>query len=64
MASTVLNDAAKKLSYSRDIQLASLEAAWNQGNKTMAKHILENWLSHDPEDPAAIQWKKAIETKE
>jgi Tfp pilus assembly protein PilF len=61
---TILDTAAKKLSYSRDIQLARLEAAWNQRDLTTAKKILADWLSHDPEDPAAIQWKKAMETKE
>ena len=64
MASTVLEKAANKLSYSRDIHLARLEAAWNQGDKATAKNILVNWLSHDPEDPAAIQWKKTLETQE
>lgn len=59
-AQQVLDNAVNTLHYSRDVQLARVENAWEQQDVATAKRYLSEWLAHDKQDPAALQWQKTI----
>lgn len=62
-ARAVLDNAAKNLRYSRDVQLARVENAWKEQDVTTATQYLAEWLGHDSQDPAALQWQQTIGMK-
>lgn len=55
-----LDNAAALPAYSRDIEIARVDLAWQSGDKKRARAALLHWQAHDPQDPALVQWEKIM----
>lgn len=61
-ALAVLQQATDSLAWSRDIQMARADIAWQQQQLSLVKQYLDHWLQTDPDDPAARAWQQKINT--